>query len=62
MQSIFPHKRRLTVHLNDGTDRTMVVSEIRIVEGIAIFGRDDGSGWREFMSAPLTSISNWDHT
>lgn len=61
MQSIFPRKKRITVHLSDGTDRTMVVSEIRLVEGIAIFGRDDGNGWREFMSAPLTSITNWDH-
>lgn len=57
----FRHQRRITVHLNDGTDRTMVVSEIRISEGIVTFGRDDGHGWVEFLSAPMDSISNWDY-
>ena len=57
----FRHKKRITVHLNDGTDRLMVVSEIRISEGIVTFGRDDGNGWREFLSAPMDSITSWDY-
>lgn len=57
----FRRERRITVHLNDGTDRTMVVSEIKIDEGIVTFGRDDGHGFREFMSAPMDSITNWDY-
>ena len=57
----FRGKRRIKLHLNDGTDRVLVVSEIRISEGIATFGRDDGRGWCELISAPLDSISNWDY-
>ena len=53
--------RKVTVHLTDGTDRSMVVSEIQVEDGVASFGRDDGNGWRPFMSAPLTSITNWDY-
>ena len=61
-------KNRITVHLNDGTDRTMVVSEIRVEADdsgqgvIATFGRNDGHGFRPFMSAPLASITSWDYT
>lgn len=54
-------KRRVTVHLNDGTDRSMVVSEIQVEDGVASFGRDDGNGWRPFLTAPLTSITSWDY-
>lgn len=57
----FPRERRITVHLIDDTDHTMVVSEIRISEGIVTFGRDDGSGWYEFLSAPMDSIISWDY-
>lgn len=62
----YPGGKRITVHLNDGTDRKMVVSLIDIVSDpagngiIARFGRDDGKGWREFLAAPLTSIISWD--
>ena len=56
----YPGKKRITVHLTDGTDRTMVITEIRIDGPIIRFGRDDGSGWREFLAAPLTSIISWD--
>ena len=52
-------KARVTVHLIDGTDRTMVIDQIKIDGPIVRFGRDDGSGWREFLSAPLSSIISW---
>lgn len=57
----YPGKKRITVHLIDGTDRTMVITQVKIDGPIVRFGRDDGSGWREFLSAPLTSIISWDH-
>jgi len=53
--------RRVEVHLTDGTDRSMVISEIKVEDGIAYFGRDDGNGFREFLAAPLTSIISWDY-
>jgi hypothetical protein len=62
----YPGGKRITVHLNDGTDRQMVVSQIKVVSDsagngiIARFGRDDGHGWREFLAAPLSSIVSWD--
>ena len=62
----YPGKKRITVHLTDGTDRNMVVSLIKIDSDsagngiIARFGRDDGNGWREFLAAPLSSIVSWD--
>jgi len=62
----YPNGKRITVHLTDGTDRTMVVSLIKVESDaagngiIARFGRDDGNGWREFLAAPLMSIISWD--
>jgi hypothetical protein len=64
---LYPGGKQITVHLSDGTDRTMVVSQIKIESDdngngiIARFGRGDGlTGWREFLAAPLTSIISWD--
>lgn len=56
----YPHKKRIKVHLIDGTDREMVITQIKIDGPIVRFGRDDGSGWREFLACPLTSIISWD--
>ena len=62
----YPNKKRITVHLTDGTDRNLVVSLIQITSDqagngvIARFGRDDGKGWCELLAAPLTSIVSWD--
>ena len=60
-------KYRVTVHLTDGTDKTMVIGNsvlhplgFWIEDGVAHFGRDDGNGWHEFLAAPLTSIICWD--
>lgn len=53
----FP-ERRIYVHLFDGTTKEMVINWIRVEDGVAYFGRDR----REFLAAPLTSISYWDNS
>jgi len=52
---VFPN-RRITVHLFDGTEKVMVVNWITVEDGVVSFGRDS----REFLAAPLTSISYWE--
>jgi len=50
-------ERRITVHLDDGTDRTMVVDSIIVdPDGIIHFARDR----MVFLSAPREHVTSWD--
>lgn len=50
-------EKRITVHLIDGTERTMVIDSITVdAYDIIHFGRDG----MEFLAAPRASVVYWD--
>lgn len=56
----YRNRKRVTIHLADGTDSSLVISEVRITGPITRFGRDDGHGWREFVAIPTANILSWE--